>query len=118
MVEGTWEKTSWVDKEECGGYSRWLAKGTVHVTKKQARKERKQWLAMMRPIVVIKVHNTQSLSMAVQRRLLMMLVVVLAIAMLVLVVALLVVVAVAVVVVLVCLKWLIHFTGTITFNSQ
>jgi hypothetical protein len=32
---------------------------------------------MMRPIVVIKVHNTKSLSIAVRRRLLMMLVVVL-----------------------------------------
>jgi hypothetical protein len=37
---------------------------------------------MMTPMVVIKVHNTKSLSIAVQRRLLMMLMVVLAVAVL------------------------------------
>jgi hypothetical protein len=59
---------------------------------------------MMRPILVIKVHNTKSLSIAVQLRLLMVLVLVV------------VVLAVAVLVVVVGLRWLLPYISQVPLH--
>jgi hypothetical protein len=61
---------------------------------------------MMRPILVIKVHNTKSLSIAVQLRLLMVLVLVVVV----------VVLAVAVVVVVVGLRWLLPYISQVPLH--